>query len=202
MQKYFEARPRFQALVLVLAFSILASGCSWLSGDEDETNGKEETRIIEPIEGMKYYVGGPVMGHDKYGRMRMKSFNGEIKNPTARGLVIGFKEDPDDKYEFRTWLNGMAINKTYGFRDEDGLLWYEERFTYNPDGRVVVRQTFDYDDGKQIMTSTIEYLDPEDGDVLKKATSEIPYAPPDDEEDWEDEDEDEDEGAEADEKPE
>jgi hypothetical protein len=194
MYQDFQARHRFPAYLLAFSLALLVGGCSWFSGDEGESKGQQETRMIEPIEGMKYFVGGPVMGHDKYGRMRMQSFNGEVKNPTARGLVIGFKEGPGTDYEFRTWLNGMPINKTFGFRDEDGLLWYKERFTFNSDGKVVVHQVFGYDDDKQIMQSTIEYLDPDDGEVLKKVTTEIPYAPPEDDDDWADEDDGEQDG--------
>jgi len=160
--------------VLLLAGGVVA-GCT--HSDETSSSSPKSAAAIEPIEGMKYYVGGPVMKFDKYGRMRLGGFNGEISSPTSRGLLLGFKKNPDSTFDYRTWLNGAIITKSTGFLDGDGMLWYSERVNYDANGNVTVRQTFQYDDEKQIMTSVLEHLDPETGEVVKTTTQEIPYAP-------------------------
>jgi hypothetical protein len=59
------------------------------------------------------------------------------------------------------------------------MLWYSERINYDANGDVTVRQKFQYDDQKKIMTSVLEHVDPKTGEVVKTTTQEIPYAPTD-----------------------
>jgi hypothetical protein len=168
------------ALALLLSAVLLTTACNKDSdGDGKPTDGKDQVAAIEPIEGMKYYVGGPIMGLDDYGRTRMVGFNGEIKNPTSRGLLVGFKELPNNEYDFRTWLNGGLLQTTTGVRDKGGRFWHRERITYNFKGQMTVRQLLEYDDDKQLIHSTIEHIDPENGEVLQVVKTEQPYAPPD-----------------------
>jgi hypothetical protein len=44
---------------------------------------------------------------------------------------------------------------------------------------MTVRQLLEYDDDKQLIHSTIEHIDPENGEVLQVVKTEQPYAPPD-----------------------
>lgn len=176
-----------------LALTLALGACSSETEDGGAGGGQtasepEEALTIAPEDGWKYYVGGPAMKADKYGRMRVENFNGEVKNPTSRGLVIGFKSLEDKRFQFRTWLNGRLITESDGFLDEQGLHWYDERLTFNKEGKVIVRQTLKYDDEAQIMNSTIDHLDPADGEILKTVVSDLPYSP-----DYDDEDEEEDE---------
>jgi hypothetical protein len=160
----------------VLVAAIVVVSCS--RSEDPRAGAKAKAPApIEVVEGMKYYVGGPVLDHDKYGRVRLAGFNGEVSNPTTRGLLIGFKQNEDRTFDYRTWLNGEIISQSHGFLDSDGLLWYSDRLNFDANGDVVVRQTFKYDDEKQIMHATLEHIDPADGHVVKTATQEIPYAP-------------------------
>jgi hypothetical protein len=173
----------FSACTVMAVATFGISGCDWLSGD-DAQNATPTTPVtagskIEPIEGMRYYVGGPVMRQDQYGRMRVKSFNGEIKKPTARGLVIGYKELEGDRFELRTWLNGDPVSEQRGFVDGEGLFWYDERSTIGPEGVVIVRQTLTHDDDAKIIHSVVEHLDPTDGEVVSMYETDLPYSPPD-----------------------
>jgi len=155
--------------------SVVIQACT--RSDETSSSTAPAAATVEAIEGMKYYVGGPVMKFDKYGRMRLAGFNGEISSPTSRGLLLGFKKNADSTFDFRTWLNGAIITKSTGFLDGDGMLWYSERISYDADGEVTVRQKFQYDDEKKVMTSVLEHIDPKSGEVVKTTTQEIPYAP-------------------------
>lgn len=162
--------------VLLGALFVVAGvigGCT----SSEESSSKAPAASIEPIEGMKYYVGGPVMKLDKYGRMRLAGFNGEISSPTSRGLLLGYKKNPDSTFDYRTWLNGAIITISTGFVDGDGMLWYSERVNYDANGDVTVRQKFQYDDEKKIITTVLEHVDPETSEVVKTTTEQIPYQP-------------------------
>jgi hypothetical protein len=175
----------FSAVAAVAVLGLGVGGCDFFSGDGQET--ASSVAIIEPIEGMKYYVGGPMMEQDQHGRMRVSGFNGEVRKPTARGLVIGFKELDGGRFELRTWLNGSPVTEQFGFIDEAGLFWYDERSTLNSDGVVIVRQTLTYDDEAEIMHSKVEHLDPADGEIVKSYETDLPYADPDEDEEEDDE---------------
>jgi len=174
-------------LAVLAAFSAL-SACS-----RDEPKPAASPVSIEPIEGMKYYVGGPLMKADQYGRFRISGFNGEISAPTTRGLLLGSKVD-GNRFEYRTWINGKLISRSTGFVDDGGLYWYDERFTYHFNGNPIARQSLRYDDERKVMLSTLEQLDPETGEIVRKHETEIPYTPVDEgDDDWDDDEEDEEE---------
>jgi len=159
---------------------------------QDAKKAERELPQITPIEGMKYYVGGPVMKYDSYGRLRLGGFNGEVAAPVSRGLLIGYKLEPDGRhFEYRTWVNGRPVSKSLGFLDAQGLLWFSDRETYDSKGAVLARQTFTYDDTAKKMTAKVEQIDPKTGAVVHSNTDETPYTPPpqpaDDEEDGDDE---------------
>jgi hypothetical protein len=159
-----------------------------LMGCTSEPAKPEKSELgIEPIAGMKYYVGGPVMKADRYGRLRLAGFNGEVSAPTSRGLLIGIKIDDSKHFDYRTWLNGLAVSQSTGFLDQDGLLWYTHRSTFDGNGKIVARQTFEYDDSRLVMTSLLEHLDPETAEVVRSHREELPYAPVEEEEDEDDE---------------
>ncbi|RMD81469.1 MAG: hypothetical protein D6815_11750 [Candidatus Dadabacteria bacterium] len=163
---------------LLLACACTAVSCSKKGSETTGTAKRASLPKIEPIEGMRYYVGGPVMKPDKWGRLRIAAFNGQITAPSSRGLLIGFKENDDGTFEYRTWVNGRPVQKSVGFRDQDGLLWFTKQESYDAQARVIARQSFSYDNDREVMTVTHEQLDPETGKVVKTTTNEIPYAPP------------------------
>jgi hypothetical protein len=167
-------------LVMAMLLSAGTFGCS---------RGKDEASAPPSIEGepgMKYYVGGPVIETDKYNRPRLSGFNGEVQIPTTRGLLLGYKENPDHTIVFRTWLNGVPIQRSEGFLDDDGLIWYRDRLSYDQKGRVIARQHFEYDDAKKIMHSRIDHIDPDNGTVIKSIEQDIPYTPPQADDDQDD----------------
>ena len=169
---------RVHPAMLLAPVLLLALGCA--GGEEPPTQGADGTgrdRVIEPIEGMKYYVGGTVMKYDSYGRLRVGGFNGEIGSPISRGLLLGIKIDPDNTFDYRTWRNGHPVSTSTGFLDEAGLLWVEERVSFDGEGHPVSRQLITYDDDAKTMTSKIDQLDPESGEVIASGSQDIPYAP-------------------------
>lgn len=164
-------------VVLLVAGAL--QGCS--KSQEGAPAKGSASATIEPVEGMKYYVGGPIMKFDQYGRMRLGGFNGEISTPTSRGLLLGFKKNADSTFDYRTWLNGAIITQSTGFLDKDGLLWYTERVSYDANGDITVRQKFEYNDEAKIAKSVLNHIDPESGEVVKTFTQETPYAPTEEE---------------------
>ena len=177
--------------VLCAALALLVTAVGGCDRSEKNEAATAAPAKIDPIPGMKYYVGGPQMRYDKYSRMRLAGFNGEVSNPTTRGLLLGFKKNDDGSFDYRTWLNGAIISQSTGFLDSDGLLWYRDRISYDANGAVVVRQKFAYDDTRKVMQSTLEHIDPADGSVVKTVSDEVPYTPPvqpDDEEGADDDD--------------
>ena len=131
---------------------------------------------------MKYYVGGPLMKQDRYGRARLTTFSGEVSAPTTRGLLIGFKLEPNGKdFDYRTYINGRLVSSSTGFLVDD-LLWFRERFTYNSTGKVIATQTITYDDANETMLSSVEHIDPVSSEVVQKIDQKIPYSPPEDDE--------------------
>jgi hypothetical protein len=183
MTRPHDRTPTTRHAVAILSAALLVTGV--LQGctgpDEAPPASRPAATAIEPIEGMKYYVGGPVMKFDQYGRMRLGGFNGEISSPTSRGLLLGFKKNADSTFDYRTWLNGAIITESKGFVDAEGLLWYTERVSYDANGDVTVRQKFQYDDQAKVMKSVLDHVDPATGEVAKSITQEIPYAPTDSE---------------------
>jgi hypothetical protein len=169
-------------LLVLLAVAIVSAGSvPGCSSDVSKVEQKKAAELpkIEPIEGMKYYVGGPVMKYDKYGRLRLSGFNGEVATPTSRGLLLGYKLGPDGKhFEYRTWLNGRVVGKSTGWVDEQGMLWFDDRETYDSKGQVIATQKLSYDDDSKTMTSVIEQVDPKTDKVIATSKQDIPYTPP------------------------
>ena len=172
---------------LILSLSFFAAACSSTDdADEAESKASDRAPVIEKIEGMKYYVGGPILKYDQYGRLRLGGFNGEVSTPSTRGLLIGFKKNDDDSFDFRSWLNGKPFARSTGQVDEAGLLWYDERLSLDGNGNATMRQKFEYDEEAKIIRMTLEQIDVEDGEVIKTTTQEMPYTPVEDE--WTEED--------------
>ena len=129
-------------------------------------------------EGVDYFVGGPIMALDSYGRIRLKGFAGPVLQPTSRGLLAGVKVDEDGRFDYRTWLNGRLAQRSYGSLDENGLYWYTERLIFGVDGVLAMRKLFSYDDDGLVMTVTAETIDTETGETLATEVTTQPYAPP------------------------
>jgi hypothetical protein len=170
------------SLTTVLVVVIFGLGACSRGGEDDTTSASKKLpppQLIERIEGMKYYVGGPMMQADRYGRSRLANFNGEVSAPTSRGLLIGFKVE-GKKFDYRTYINGRMVSSSTGFLDDEKLLWFDERFTYDFSGKVIARQTLSYDDASEMMTSSVEHMDAVSGEVVTKIDQKIPYAPAED----------------------
>ncbi len=133
---------------------------------------------VSAEQGFKYYVGGPVMKTDEYGRNRLSGFNGPVMQPTSRGLLVGVRIDADANFKFRTWLNGALAQSSSGFIKDDGTYWYLKREGYDAAGMVVTKRTYQYDDDAQQTTTVLTYYDTDDGSVLEERTVETPYEPP------------------------
>jgi hypothetical protein len=179
-----NVRPRRRVVALSVVALVFAFGCT----RAEPKKAAKPLPPIAPIEGMKYYVGGPEMKYDQYNRLRLGGFSGEVAAPTSRGLLLGYKVEPDGKhFDYRTWLNGRAVSRSKGFIDNGGLLWFTERETFDSEGNVVARQTFDYDDSAKIARSTVTQLDPKSGKVLSSQKQEEAYTPPTEPDDEEEE---------------
>lgn len=130
---------------------------------------------IPVLPGYKYYVGGPVMSQDAYGRFRISSFNGEVQQPPSRGMVFGAKVD-GDQMEYRVWGNGTPLGFHKG-KLRDGVYWedYSEGFRM---GKLVARERQVHDDAARTTKVITEDLDPENGEVIRTKEGTLPYAPP------------------------
>ena len=160
--------------VVAVVALISIGGCS--GGEEDKAAPVKPSKI-ERVEGMRYYVGGPQFTTDPYGRNRLSGFSGQVTAPPSRGLVIGFKPIGEKNFEYHTYLNGRIVQRSTGFTDDGGRLWFEERATYDSEGRVITRQSLKYDTGREVSISKLEYVDAESGETVKVVDSEIPLRP-------------------------
>lgn len=153
-----------------------------------------EDRVLKiPIlPGYKYYVGGPVLSPDPYGRYRISSFNGEVQQPPSRGMIFGVKRD-GDQIEYRVWGNGTPLGFHKGVM-RDGLYWedYSEGFRM---GKLVARERQTHDDAAKRSKVVTEDLDPETGELIRTKEGYLSYAPPVLDSGTEDEDEEEGEKA-------
>jgi hypothetical protein len=136
---------------------------------------------IEP--GYKYYIGGPHLSEDKYGRHRIESFNDEVAQPPSRGMVFGVKRD-GDKVEYKVWANGRYVALNRG-RMIDGHFWkdYYEGFKKEV---LVAREKYTHDDEKKVTRIVTEEFDYETGELIRTKEMEMNYLPAkvvDDEED-------------------
>ncbi len=182
MFNHFRARRISLALapgVVAVVALISIGGCS--GGEEDEAAPVKPSKI-ERVEGMRYYVGGPQFMADPYGRNRLSGFSGQVTAPPSRGLVIGFKPIGENNFEYHTYLNGRIVQRSTGFTDDGGRLWFEERATYDSEGRVITRQSLKYDKEREVSISKLEYVDAESGETVKAVDAELPLRPVVDEE--------------------
>ncbi len=145
---------------------------------------------IPILEGYKYYIGGPFLAPDKYGKQRIQKFNDEVAQPPSRGMVFGARRD-GDRMEYKVWGNGRILGYHKGvFRE--GVYWDEYIEGYK-DGKVVARETITHDDVAQRSKVITEELDYETGEVIRTKELSLSYLPaalPKEMEDDEDEDED------------
>lgn len=181
-------RLRTLPLAAALCLAILtAAACtkSEQATEAETVSGKNAPPKIEARPGWKYYVGGPVMVPDGYGRYRMGDFKGEVSKPSSRGFLIGVKRD-GDKFELATWVNGSQMIEGKGFVDEHGVHRFSEKVGFDAKGRVQSKQYLTYDDEREIEASKLEYFDPETGELVHTVDAERPYRPTEDEEEIED----------------
>lgn len=167
----FSSRPPGMLVVLCAIASLVLGAC--------EKPVEPKLRPAIQVEaGYKYYVGGPIMRVDEYGRTRLGGFSGLVLQPTNRGLLVGVRTDAEGTFEFSTWLNGALAQSSTGFIREDGTYWFYERQGYNSKGAAVTKRTFLYNDDRQVVTTTVVYYDASDGSVLEERSWETPYTPP------------------------
>jgi hypothetical protein len=175
MGHYAGANRVFRALsVAAVAAAISIGGCS---GGEEERAAPAKQSKIERVDGMRYYVGGPQFTTDPYGRNRLSGFSGQVTAPPSRGLVIGFKPIGEKNFEYHTYLNGRIVQRSTGFTDDGGRLWFEERATYDSEGRVITRQSLKYDKEREVSISKLEYVDAESGETVKVIDAEVSLRP-------------------------
>lgn len=187
---------------IVLLAALALGGCS---GDESATSEsktmnvnpeKGELAKIPILPGYKYYVGGPIMKKDAYGRYRLHKFEGEVEQPPSRGMIFGAKFD-GDKLEYKVWGNGRLLGYHRGVM-RDGVFWQEYAEAYRKEV-LVAREVLVHDDEAMRSKVTSEDIDPETGEVIRKREGLLSYRPmkdPDDPEDewFNDDEEDEEEG--------
>lgn len=142
---------------------------------------------IPILPGYKYYVGGPVMKEDEYGRYRLTSFNGEVAQPPSRGMIFGAKLE-GDQLEYKVWGNGILLGFHRGVM-RNGVFWktYGEAFRQ---GILVAKETIVNDDAIKRSKITTQDIDPENGEVIRTKEISLSYLPMKmDDDDEEDEDE-------------
>lgn len=130
---------------------------------------------IPILPGYKYYVGGPMLKRDAYGRYRIASFNDEIQQPPSRGMIFGAKIE-GDKIEYRVWGNGVLLGFHRGIL-RDGLFWQQYGESYRM-GKLTARENAVNDDEAKASILTTEDIDPETGEVIRTKQHKISYTPP------------------------
>lgn len=139
------------------------------------TGGDAPILKIPILPGYKYYVGGPRMGQDEYGRFRVKSFLGEVEQPPSRGMIFGAKAE-GDALEYRMWGNGLLLNVQRG-KMKNGVFWPDQVEAYRL-GKLIVRQNVTYEDDAKRYKVTAQDIDPENGEVIRTTESSHSYYPP------------------------
>lgn len=172
-----------------LAFTLFAAACSSDDGKPSATaptavapapgaaGADEEARPVKvPIlEGYKYYVGGPVMGKDAYGRYRISDFQGEVQQPPSRGMVFGVRRDAD-RMEYRVWGNGKLLAVHKGVL-RNGIFWQDYVEGYR-DEMLVAREHHTHNDAEALTTVKTEDLDPKTGESIRVREYSVSYKPP------------------------
>jgi hypothetical protein len=140
----------------------------------DKGGSDQRVAKIPILAGYKYYVGGPLLKQDAYGRPRIVSFNGEVEQPPGRGIVFGVKKDGDN-LEYRVWGNGVLVAVHRGVMRE-GLYWdtYVENYR---EEKLVARESSEFDDAAKEVKISAEDIDPEKGEVIRKRVLKMSYLP-------------------------
>ena len=144
---------------------------------------KGQLAKIPILPGYKYYVGGPVMKKDAYGRFRLSGFNGEVQQPPSRGMIFGARND-GDQLEYQVWGNGVLLGLHRG-KMRDGVFWQEYAEGFRQ-GVVIARETTVNDDATRKSKVTTQDIDPDNGEVIRTRETLSSYMPPavkDDEDD-------------------
>lgn len=172
-----------RTFAVVLSFAVLAiAGCSneepgkaAPQATSTASQGGDALVKIPILPDYKYYVGGPNLKRDQYGKFRIAEFNGEVVQPPSRGMIFGAKRD-GDKLEYRVWANGRLVGLHRGTM-RDGLFWKEYGETYR-DGKIVSRTRETPDDAEKRTKVVVEDIDPENGEVIRTTESFVSYLPP------------------------
>lgn len=169
------------AFALFLSFAVLTTaGCSQPETDPAKPAAEASGQAgslgkIPMLPGYKYYVGGPTMKRDQYGRFRIQKFNGEVAQPPSRGMIFGAKQE-GDKLEYRVWGNGRLLGLHRGTM-RDGVFWKEYGESYR-DEKIVSRTREVSDDEAKRTKVTVEDIDPENGEVIRTTDSFVSFLPP------------------------
>jgi|GEM_PF-1068988 len=181
------SRPIVRLGALALVVAACAVACS---SDPSKDNKGSQTGAVSQqaaaaddlrpdkvpiLEGYTYYVGGPLLKKDAYGRERIAKFLGEVAQPPSRGMVIGAKRD-GDRLEYRVWVNGRAVGVYRGLV-RDGLFWREYVETYRND-KPIARELSVNDDAAQLMRIKVEDVDPLTGETIRVTETTKKYAAP------------------------
>lgn len=140
-----------------------------------KSSGEETVAKIPILPGYKYYVGGPVMKRDQYGRYRIMKFNDEVQQPPSRGMIFGTRSD-GDQLEYRVWGNGTLLAFHKGVM-RDGLFWQQYAESYRSN-KLTARERSEFIDAEKRSKVTIEDIDPEDGEVIRTRQYYASYIPP------------------------
>lgn len=178
---------RLRVLSLVTIALLGAAACS---NEEQARTEKADTGAAKPaasapaaegslpkipiLPGYKYYVGGPVMKQDQYGKYRLHRFDGEVAQPPSRGMVFAAKQD-GDKFEYKVWGNGILLGLHRGVM-RDGVFWEEYAEGYRQ-GKLIARETRVNDDADRHSKVTLEDIDPETGEVIRTRERSESYLP-------------------------
>jgi len=189
---------RRSTVFVVAAVAAFAASCSKDTGRDSAapaaqsaaSPAADEQRVakIPILPGYKYYVGGPTMKRDPYGRYRLSAFNGEVAQPPSRGMIFGARRE-GDQLEYRVWGNAILLGVHRGVM-RDGVFWQDYAEGYR-DGRLVAREHDVHDDAVRRSKVTTEDLDPQTGELIRTKEASISYLPPAIKSDDEDADEEE-----------
>lgn len=176
------------SMLAVLTFTLFAAACT---SDEGKPSAAAPTAAtpapaaaspdearpakVPILEGYKYYVGGPVMGKDPYGRYRISDFQGEVQQPPSRGMVFGVKRD-GEQLEYRVWGNGKLLAVHKGVM-RDRIFWQEYVEGYR-DEKLVAREHHTHNDAETRTTIKTEDLDPKTGESIRVREYSVSYKPP------------------------
>lgn len=172
----------------VLTFTLFAAACTSDEGKPSvaaPTAAAPSTAASDPdearpakvpiLDGYKYYVGGPVMDKDPYGRYRIRDFQGEVQQPPSRGMVFGVKRD-GDRMEYRVWGNGKLLAVHKGLM-RDGIFWQDYVEGYR-DEKLVAREHHVHNDAETRTTIKTEDFDPKTGESIRVREYSVSYQPP------------------------